>query len=114
MTDSKASGQWWQAAYPYAVLLEKHITGSPEEFTLDEASDIIIALEDILPKMEQLSYSESDDIMRGHLLRATHYLIYAYQEKLKENQSEVDFHYSNALMQVAQLHHQLVLNGIAN
>lgn len=105
---------WWDAAYPYAVKLEKNITTSPQEQSEVDIRFAIQTLVEVLKGIQQQAYPDSASILREHLLRATTYLIHAYQEIANNNKSEADFYYSTALTNVAQLHHQLVQHGFAN
>lgn len=100
--------------YPFAVRLEQLITNSPEYYSTEDASKFIKSFRDIGFNIEQQAYCDDVGIMREHLLRAVEYFMLAYEEKLKGNNTEVEFHYSSGLMQIAQLHHNLVLHGFAS
>lgn len=104
---------WWQQVYPYAVELEKNITTSPSDVSSDDANKIIETLPSLLHEIETLSYSEDVELMRDYLIKSVTYLIHAYKERQNGNDNEVEFYYSSALTQVAQLHYYLVQHGFA-
>lgn len=106
--------EWWDSMYPYAMRLEKSITSAPQDPQTQDIGLIFRTLEDVLKGIQEQAYPDSASIMREYLLRATTYLIHAYQGVANCNTSEVDFYYSTALTNVARLHHQLVENGFAN
>lgn len=114
MTKHNTPESWWQSVYPFAVQLEQRIINSPENYANEDVPQVIHILQDIGFNIEQQSYSDVVQPMREQLLRAIEYLILAYEEKLKGHYSEMEFHYSNGLMQIAQFHHNLVLHGFAN
>ncbi len=114
MGNDNTPEMWWQSVYPFAVQLEKCITPSPENYTNADATEIIRVLQDIGFNIEQQRYSDDVRIMREHLLRAVEYLVLAYEEKLRGQETEVEYHYSSGLMQIAQFHHILVLHGFAS
>lgn len=114
MTEHTTPESWWQSVYPFAVQLEQRIINSPQNYANEEVLEIINTLQDIGFNIEQQSYSDAVQPMREQLLRAIEYLILAYEEKLKGRETEVEYHYSSGLMQIAQFHHNLVLHGFAN
>lgn len=105
---------WWDTVYPYAIKLEKNITTPPQEQSEVDIRFAIKTLVEVLKGIQQQAYPDSASNLREHLLRATTYLIHAYQEMGNKNESEADFYYSTALTNVAQLHHQLVKQGFAS
>lgn len=106
--------EWWESMYPYAVVLEKAITTAPSELDKHAIDATIQMLPDILHSIQQHPCPKQARPMREYLLRATTYLIHAYQEMGNQNEHEVDFYYSSALTHVAKLHHQLVIHGFAS
>ena len=106
--------EWWDAIHPYAVKLEKNITTAPQELSQQDIDVVIRTLPEILRHIQHQPHPGCAAIMREYLLRATTYLLHAYQELANNNTDEVDFYYSTALTNVARLHHQLVEHGFAN
>lgn len=102
---------WWDAIYPHAITLEKKITLSPVEYSPADAPSIIAELDTVHVMITNTPHPEDATMMREHLIRATYYLKLAYEELEQDTEEEIEFYYSSALLQVAQLHTLLVHFG---
>ena len=60
--------EWWQQVYPYAVELEKNITRSPYELSLQEAMTTLENLPDTLQKIEIVPYADDAEQMAKSLV----------------------------------------------
>jgi|GEM_PF-5536115 len=106
--------EWWDVVYPYAVMLEKNITTSPQEMNYQAVRQAQEILPEALMRVQQTVYPDRAAAMREYLIRAITYLIHAYQELDNGHITEVEFYYGSALTQCAQLHHELVNQGFAS